>query len=524
MVAAQCECLCLGLYPAVAPALWLDCTQPWVGPQQRPCRSLTPGRRRLTRLPAPHTSPTFDNKLNISITLYWIKNTGEERQIAVMPPGDHRPPQSWSVYPRSGCWMAKDGAKELLRVSSTTVCQYGFQVGGQLESKNENWVPHGQPGAEEPPDPPPTANTSTATTTHNSYNTYSNKKSPTGFCGLSNQGATCYLNSLLQSLYMTPELRAALWQWEWDPSRNAAKEECIPYQLQRLFVNLYKSKDRAVSTEELTKSFGWTGSEAFAQHDVQEMFNLMSQALETTFTGTPQAQLMKSLYEGRTKDGVRCKDCGTLSARPDVYTDICLSIRQFGKPEAIKSVEEGLQNYFEQEQMDGENQYQCDKCGKKCDAEKGLACMTVPYILSLQIKRFDYGTPHIQRAHPHASSACAFCLRSAWSAFSFHGWPPLRSSCHCLADWLGCIVCRLGTRSSREAGRQSDLPDGAGHGTLSQRGRGRAAASGRAGGPGTRARGSSSRRSGQCGSSSCCSPCGGVRAGVWSGRRADQAG
>merc|ERR1712000_524519 len=35
------------------------------------------------------------------------------------------------------------------------------------------------------------------------WNNFSNNK----FAGIQNQGATCYLNSLIQSLYMTPEFR-----------------------------------------------------------------------------------------------------------------------------------------------------------------------------------------------------------------------------------------------------------------------------------------------------------------------------
>lgn len=34
------------------------------------------------------------------------------------------------------------------------------------------------------------------------------------YLGLSNQGATCYMNSLLQTLFMTPEFRKALYSWQ----------------------------------------------------------------------------------------------------------------------------------------------------------------------------------------------------------------------------------------------------------------------------------------------------------------------
>ena len=58
------------------------------------------------------------------------------------------------------------------------------------------------------------------------------------YVGLRNQAATCYMNSLLQALYMTPELRYALYSWRWTAGRDKPKEECIPYQLQLLFCRL----------------------------------------------------------------------------------------------------------------------------------------------------------------------------------------------------------------------------------------------------------------------------------------------
>jgi hypothetical protein len=49
------------------------------------------------------------------------------------------------------------------------------------------------------------------------------------------------------------------------------KARTIPIELQRLFARLQLSAANAVSTEGLTRSFGWIGREASVQHDVQEL-------------------------------------------------------------------------------------------------------------------------------------------------------------------------------------------------------------------------------------------------------------
>jgi uncharacterized UBP type Zn finger protein len=58
------------------------------------------------------------------------------------------------------------------------------------------------------------------------------------YVGLVNQAMTCYLNSLLQSLFMTPEFRNALYKWEFDGKDEEARRKSIPFQLQRLFLKL----------------------------------------------------------------------------------------------------------------------------------------------------------------------------------------------------------------------------------------------------------------------------------------------
>ena len=57
----------------------------------------------------------------------------------------------------------------------------------------------------------------------------------------------------------------------------------------------------------MTNSFGWKESDAFTQHDVQELCRVLFDALEKVFKGTEQETLINDLYQGEMKDYVRCK-------------------------------------------------------------------------------------------------------------------------------------------------------------------------------------------------------------------------
>ena len=91
-------------------------------------------------------------------------------------------------------------------------------------------------------------------------------KKHTGYVGLKNQGATCYMNSLLQVLYFTNLLRKAVYKM---PTESDDSQKSVALALQRVFHEL-QFHDKPVGTKKLTKSFGWETLDSFMQHDVQE--------------------------------------------------------------------------------------------------------------------------------------------------------------------------------------------------------------------------------------------------------------
>ncbi|KAG9160409.1 hypothetical protein Leryth_008815 [Lithospermum erythrorhizon] len=211
------------------------------------------------------------------------------------------------------------------------------------------------------------------------YWSYDSKKE-TGYVGLKNQGATCYMNSLLQTLYHIPYFRKAVYHMP--TTENDIPTGSIPLALQSLFYKLQYS-DTSVATKELTKSFGWDTYDSFMQHDVQELNRVLSEKLEDKMKGTVVEGTIQKLFEGHHINYIECINVDYKSTRKESFYDLQLDVK------GCKDVYASFDKYVEVERLEGDNKYHAEQHGLQ-DARKGVLFTDFPPVLQLQLKRFEY--------------------------------------------------------------------------------------------------------------------------------------
>ncbi|OMO88841.1 Peptidase C19, ubiquitin carboxyl-terminal hydrolase 2 [Corchorus capsularis] len=205
-------------------------------------------------------------------------------------------------------------------------------------------------------------------------------KKETGYVGLKNQGATCYMNSLLQTLYHIPYFRKAVYHMP--TTENDMPSGSIPLALQSLFYKLQYS-DTSVATKELTKSFGWDTYDSFMQHDVQELNRVLCEKLEDKMKGTVVEGTIQQLFEGHHMNYIECINVDYKSTRKESFYDLQLDVK------GCKDVYASFDKYVEVERLEGDNRYHAEQYGLQ-DARKGVLFIDFPPVLQLQLKRFEY--------------------------------------------------------------------------------------------------------------------------------------
>ncbi|KAE8735173.1 Ubiquitin carboxyl-terminal hydrolase 13 [Hibiscus syriacus] len=211
------------------------------------------------------------------------------------------------------------------------------------------------------------------------YWSYDSKKE-TGYVGLKNQGATCYMNSLLQTLYYIPYFRKAVYHM---PTTEIDMPiGSIPLALQSLFYKL-QYNDTSVATKDLTKSFGWDTYDSFMQHDVQELNRVLCEKLEDKMKGTVVEGTIQKLFEGHHMNYIECINVDYKSTRKESFYDLQLDVK------GCRDVYTSFDKYIEVERLEGDNKYHAEEHGLQ-DAKKGVLFIDFPPVLQLQLKRFEY--------------------------------------------------------------------------------------------------------------------------------------
>ncbi|CAE7220777.1 UBP12 [Symbiodinium pilosum] len=226
-----------------------------------------------------------------------------------------------------------------------------------------------------------------------------NCRKETGYVGLMNHGATCYMNGLLQSLFHVGEFRRIVYSIECEkeekedaPMERAGDTDAegdisLIQALQNVFYRLQTS-EQAVNCKELMKSFGWDTTDAFTQHDAQELNRILCDRLEEQMKGTPMDGSIKRLFEGEMENYIECLDVDYTSKRRETFYDIQLNIKS-EKGNDLQTIEESLKEFTADEMLDGDNLYEAEGYGKQ-RAKKGIRFVQFPPVLNLQLKRFHF--------------------------------------------------------------------------------------------------------------------------------------
>ncbi|OCT84877.1 ubiquitin carboxyl-terminal hydrolase 24 [Xenopus laevis] len=208
-------------------------------------------------------------------------------------------------------------------------------------------------------------------------------RSNSGFVGLKNGGATCYMNAVFQQLYMQPGLPEALLSMEGDTDN---PDESVFYQVQSLFGHLMESKLQYYIPENFWKIFKMWNKELYVreQQDAYEFFTSLIDQMDEYLKKMGREQIFKNTFQGIYSDQKICKDCPHRYEREEAFMALNLGVT------SCQSLEISLDQFVRGEILEGSNAYYCEKCKDKRTTVKRTCIKALPSVLVIHLMRFGF--------------------------------------------------------------------------------------------------------------------------------------
>ncbi|KAL5963642.1 Ubiquitin carboxyl-terminal hydrolase 24, partial [Taenia solium] len=203
------------------------------------------------------------------------------------------------------------------------------------------------------------------------------------FTGLRNGGATCYMNAVLQQLFMQPGVAEAIL----DVPTSKLDEKSLLYQTQELFLNLLFSQLQFYDPVGFLKTFRlWNTDTPIDPHEQQDAFDFFQSLIDQLDEGMKKfndVPFFTKMFHGILSDTMYCEDCGHRYDREQSFSAINLTV-------CTGDLLEAMRQYTREEVMEGDNAYFCERCQMKQRTLKRLTFSSLPPVLCLQLKRFGF--------------------------------------------------------------------------------------------------------------------------------------
>uniref|UniRef100_A0A8C1N5C0 Ubiquitin carboxyl-terminal hydrolase 48 n=1 Tax=Cyprinus carpio TaxID=7962 RepID=A0A8C1N5C0_CYPCA len=221
----------------------------------------------------------------------------------------------------------------------------------------------------------------------------SERRDKNTFVGLTNLGATCYVNTFLQVWFHNLDLRRALYLFQNSRAEghNTDSGELKDYEprticehLQYLFALLQNSNRRYIDPSGLVKALGLDTGQ---QQDAQEFSKLFLSLLEDTLSKQKDPNLQNVIQQqfcGQFSYVTVCNKCGRESPLPSRFYELELNIQ------GHKNLTECVTEFLKEEKLEGDNRYYCESCQSKQNATRRIKLQSLPRTLNFQLMRFVF--------------------------------------------------------------------------------------------------------------------------------------
>ncbi|XP_076051171.1 ubiquitin carboxyl-terminal hydrolase 24-like isoform X2 [Oratosquilla oratoria] len=203
-----------------------------------------------------------------------------------------------------------------------------------------------------------------------------------GYVGLKNGGATCYMNSVLQQLFLVPGIREDILA----VSANDPDEESLFYQLQTVFGHLLESQLQYYVPDKFWKCFRMDGQPVNVreQQDAFEFYTRLTEQIDDCLKRQKLEDVFARRFQGVYSVQRICQDCPHRYEREEPFLALNLTVTK------CNDLQDSLDQFVKGEMLEGDNAYFCERCSQKRSALVRTCIKNLPPVLVIQLKRFGY--------------------------------------------------------------------------------------------------------------------------------------